>query len=118
SLYSFRLLFVVFHGNERFDHHTREHLHETPWVVTGPLIALAIPSVIIGWLTIGPVLFGGYFEGAIFVLPQHDTVGAIGEEYHGPGAFILHALTSSPATYLAALGALAAWFLYLKRTEL
>src|SRR5436190_7031651 len=56
SLYSFRLLFVVFHGKERMDHHTKEHLHETPWVVTGPLIALAIPSVIIGWLTIGPVL--------------------------------------------------------------
>ena len=54
SLYSFRLLFVVFHGKERMDHHTKEHLHETPWVVTGPLIALAIPSVIIGWLTIGP----------------------------------------------------------------
>ena len=66
SLYSFRLLFVVFHGKERMDHHTKEHLHETPWVVTGPLIALAIPSVVIGWLTIGPVLFGDYFEGAIF----------------------------------------------------
>ena len=65
SLYSFRLLFVVFHGKERMDHHTKEHLHETPWVVTGPLIALAIPSVVIGWLTIGPVLFGDYFDGAI-----------------------------------------------------
>ncbi|HEY3515463.1 MAG TPA: NADH-quinone oxidoreductase subunit L, partial [Gammaproteobacteria bacterium] len=67
SLYSFRLLFVVFHGEERMDHHTKEHLHETPWVVTGPLIALAIPSVIVGWLTLEPMLFGGFFEGAIFV---------------------------------------------------
>ena len=61
------------------DHHTKEHLHETPWVVTGPLIALAIPSVVIGWLTIGPVLFGGYFlwrsnrqekAGAMLAEPQ------------------------------------------------
>src|SRR5574339_142890 len=84
SLYSFRLLFVVFHGKERMDHHTKEHLHETPWVVTGPLIALAIPSVIIGWLTIGPVRFGGYFDGAIFNLEGQNPVEHVGEEFHGP----------------------------------
>jgi len=118
SLYSFRLLFVVFHGKERMDHHTKEHLHETPWVVTGPLIALAIPSLIIGWLTIGPVLFGGYFDGAIFNLEGQNPVELVGEEFHGPWEFILHSLTAGLAVYLAAAGAVVAWFLYLKRPDI
>jgi NADH-quinone oxidoreductase subunit L len=117
SLYSFRLLFVVFHGKERMDHHTKEHLHETPWVVTGPLIALAIPSVIIGWLTIGPVLFGEYFEGAIFNAEGQNPLEIVGEEFHGAGAFVLHGF-SGLAVYLAAAGALVAWFLYLKRPDI
>jgi NADH-quinone oxidoreductase subunit L len=117
SLYSSRLLFVVFHGKERMDHHTQEHLHETPLVVTGPLIALAIPSVIIGWLTIGPVLFGDYFDGAIFNLEGQNPVEVVGEEYHGPWAFVLHGF-SGLAVYLAAAGAAVAWFLYLKRPDI
>jgi NADH-quinone oxidoreductase subunit L len=118
SLYSFRLLFVVFHGPERMDHHTKAHLHESPWVVTGPLIALAIPSVVIGWLTIGPVLFGGFFADSILVLEQQNPLHEVGEEFHGPLAFVLHAFTGSAAVYLAAAGALVAWFLYLKKPEL
>jgi NADH-quinone oxidoreductase subunit L len=117
SLYSFRLLFVVFHGEERMDHHTKEHLHETPWVVTGPLIALAIPSIVIGWFTIGPVLFGDYFEGAIFNLEHQNPLEEIGEEFHGPAAFVMHGF-SGIAVYLAAAGALVAWFLYLKRPDI
>ena len=117
SLYSFRLLFVVFHGAERMDHHTKEHLHETPWVVTGPLIALAIPSVVIGWLTIGPVLFGGYFDGAIVNLEGQNPLEVVGEEFHGPAAFVQHGF-SGLAVYLAAAGALVAWFLYLKRPDI
>jgi NADH-quinone oxidoreductase subunit L len=117
SLYSFRLLFVVFHGKERMDHHTKEHLHETPWVVTGPLIALAIPSVIIGWLTIGKVLLGDWFDGSIFVLDEHNPLRELAEDFHGPLGFVLHGF-SGPAVYLAALGALVAWFLYLKRPDL
>jgi NADH-quinone oxidoreductase subunit L len=117
SLYSFRLLFVVFHGEERIDHHTKEHLHESPWVVTLPLIALAIPSLVIGWLTVGPVLFGDYFKDAIFVLPQHNPLRELGAEFHGPLEFMIDAF-KSPALYLAAAGALVAWFLYLKRTDL
>ncbi|HEY8519992.1 MAG TPA: NADH-quinone oxidoreductase subunit L [Gammaproteobacteria bacterium] len=117
ALYSFRLLFVVFHGEERMDHHTKEHLHESPLVVTLPLIALAIPSVVIGWLTIGPVLFGDFFGGSIFVLEEHDVLGEVGEEFHGAGAFVLHAF-SGPTLYLAAAGALVAWFFYLKRPDL
>jgi NADH-quinone oxidoreductase subunit L len=110
-------LFVVFHGEERMDHHTKEHLHETPWVVTGPLIALAIPSVIIGWLTIGPVLFGDFFGGSIFVLDEQNPLHEVGEEFHGPLAFVLHGF-SGLAVYLAAAGALVAWFLYLKRPDI
>ncbi|HZF29985.1 MAG TPA: NADH-quinone oxidoreductase subunit L [Gammaproteobacteria bacterium] len=118
SLYSFRLLFVVFHGKERMDHHTKEHLHESPWVVTGPLIALTIPSVVIGWLTIGPVLFGDYFRGSIFNLEGQNPLHELGQEFHGPLQFVLHPFTGSVALYLAAAGALVAWFLYLKRPDL
>jgi NADH-quinone oxidoreductase subunit L len=116
-LYSFRLLFVVFLGKERMDHHTKEHLHETPWVVTGPLIALAIPSVVIGWLTIEPVLFGGYFGGAIFNLEGQNPLHEVGAEFQGPAAFVQHGF-SGIAVYLAAAGALVAWFLYLKRPDI
>jgi len=117
SLYSFRLLFVVFHGKERMDHHTQEHLHETPWVVTAPLIALAIPSVLIGWFTIGPVLFGEYFEHAIFTVAAQNPLHELEEEFHGPLEFVLHGFTG-PALWLAAAGAFVAWFLYLKRTDI
>jgi NADH-quinone oxidoreductase subunit L len=118
SLYSFRLLFLVFHGQERMDQHTREHLHESPWVVTGPLIALAIPSVVIGWFTIGPVLFGSFFDGAIFVLDEQNPLHEVGAEFHGPLEFVLHAFSASIAVYLAAAGALVAWFLYLRRPDI
>ena len=118
SLYSFRLLFLVFHGKERLDPHAKEHLHEPPAVVWLPLVVLAIPSVVIGWLTIEPVLFGGYFGEAIFVLPAHDVLQELGTEFHGPGAFVLHALAAPLALLLAAAGAAVAWFLYLQRPEL
>jgi NADH-quinone oxidoreductase subunit L len=117
AFYTFRLVFMTFHGRERMDEHTREHLHESPWVVTLPLVLLAIPSIVIGWPTIGPLLFEGWFDGAIHVLPGHDTLGHLGEHWHGPGAFLLHGL-QSPAVWLAAAGVLAAWYLYLKRPEL
>jgi NADH-quinone oxidoreductase subunit L len=117
SLYSFRLLFVVFHGEERMDHHTKEHLHETPWVVTGPLVALAIPSVVIGWLTIGPVLFGDYFGASIVNREGQNPIEVVGEEFHGAWQFVLHGF-SGLAIYFAAAGALVAWFLYLKRPDI
>ena len=90
AFYTFRLVFMTFHGEPRMDAHTREHLHESPWVVTVPLVLLAIPSVIAGWPTIGPLLFGGWFGNAIAVLPQHDVLGHLREEFHGPAAFVLH----------------------------
>ncbi len=63
ALYTFRMFFMTFHGQPRMDHHTQEHLHESPWVVTVPLILLAIPSALIGWFTVEPMLFGDYFKG-------------------------------------------------------
>ena len=116
ALYSFRMYFMVFHGEPRMDAHTREHLHETPWVVTLPLVLLAIPSVIAGYL-IDPVVFGDYFNGAIHVLPQHDTLSEMAEHYHGPLSFVVHAL-SGPAVYLAAAGVFTAWFIYMKKPSI
>jgi NADH-quinone oxidoreductase subunit L len=118
ALYSFRLLFMVFHGKERIDAHAKEHLHEPPWVVWAPLVALAIPSVLIGWFTIEPVLFGEFFGESIFVAEDHLALEHVAEEFHGSGAFVLHAFTVPGALYLAILGALTAWFLYIERPDL
>ncbi|MCX7055165.1 MAG: NADH-quinone oxidoreductase subunit L [Proteobacteria bacterium] len=117
AFYSFRLVFMTFHGEGRMDHHTREHLHESPCVVTLPLVLLAIPSVVIGWVGIEPLLFGDYFQGAIVVAPAHDVLGHLEEEFHGPAEFVLHGLLG-PAVWLAAAGVALAWFLYLKRPDL
>ena len=117
ALYSFRMFFLVFHGEERMDKETRSHLHETPAVVTGPLIMLAIPSAIIGWFTIQPILFGDFFGDSIQVIPRHDVLAELGAAFHGSAQFIVHAL-QGPAVYLAAAGLLTAWFLYLKRPDI
>jgi len=117
ALYSFRMFFLVFHGEERMDKETKSHLHETPWVVTGPLIMLAIPSAIIGWFTIEPILFGGFFGDSIFVTSSHDVLAHLGESFHGSAQFIVHAM-QGPAVYLAAAGALTAWYLYLHRPDI
>ncbi len=117
ALYTFRMFFMVFHGEERMDAHTREHLKESPWVVTVPLTLLAIPSLLIGWFTIGPVLFGGYFGSAIHVASAHDVLGTIGEEYHGPLNFVLHGF-AAPALYIALFGVFVAWLCYMKRPDL
>ncbi len=117
AFYSFRMFFLVFHGEERMDEHTREHLHETPWVVTGPLIALAIPSIFMGALYIGPMLFGDFFAGSIFVSAERDVLGRLGEHFHGWFSFVLHGL-AAPAFYLAMAGVGAAWFLYMKRPDI
>jgi len=118
ALYSFRLFFLVFHGKERMDDEVKSHVHETPWVITGPLILLAIPSAIIGWFTIEPVLFGGFFGEAIVVTSAHDVLGRMGEEFHGSWDFLKHSFVAGPAFYLAAAGVFTAWFLYLKRPEM
>jgi NADH-quinone oxidoreductase subunit L len=117
ALYSFRMYFLVFHGKERMDEHTRSHLHETPAVVTVPLILLAIPSVVIGAIYVGDMAFGNFFGDAIMVLPQHDVLGALARDYHGWWGMTLHAFVTLPF-WLAAAGVFTAWFLYLKRPEL
>jgi NADH-quinone oxidoreductase subunit L len=117
AFYSFRLYFLVFHGKERMDKHTREHLHETSWVVTAPLIILAIPSVIIGWLTIDAMLFGDFFAGSIMVKESHDVMARLGENYHGQWPMIQHGVFSLPFI-LAVAGVVAAWYIYLKNPSL
>jgi len=133
ALYTFRLLFMTFHGAERFrdargaHHDHQEHgeggggahdhdPHESPPVVTVPLILLAIPSVLAGYV-IGPVLFGGYFGGAIVVAPEHDVLARMGAGFQGVIAMMVHGL-ATPAPWLAAAGIAAAWYLYLKRPDL
>lgn len=118
SLYSFRLLFLVFHGEERMDAHTRSHVHESPWVVTLPLVLLAVPSVLIGLFTVGPMVFGDFFaaDGSIRVLPGNDLLAALGEGYTGAIGFIAHAFVTPPL-YLALAGFVTAWYFYLYRPE-
>jgi NADH-quinone oxidoreductase subunit L len=106
ALYSFRMFFLTFHGKERMDEHTRSHLHESPKVVTIPLIALAIPSVLIGMLAIEPMLFGEYFKGVIAHNPFKP------EDYHGILGFIGHGLLLPPF-WLAMAGLGTAYYLYM-----
>jgi len=129
GFYTFRLIFMTFHGTPRFDtsppsEHALastdhdDHAHhggppkESPWVVTGPLIALAIPSVCAGWIAMEPLLFGGYFGNSIFVLPAHDVLAKLKEEWHGAAVFIEHGLLSVPF-WIAMAGILSAVYLYL-----
>jgi NADH-quinone oxidoreductase subunit L len=111
ALYTFRMFIMTFLGKERMDHHTLEHLHESPWVVWVPLVLLAIPSALIGWFTVGPVLFGGFFEGSIHVLPANNVLEHVAGEFHGPGEFIVSALTAPPV-WLAAAGVLTAYIFF------
>jgi NADH-quinone oxidoreductase subunit L len=113
GLYTFRMFFLVFHGQERVDEDARQNLHESPWVVTLPLILLAIPSLFIGWPTIGPVLFGDYFGSSLTILQQHDVLRELGTDFHGALGFVEHGLMS-PVVYLAAAGVFVAWYLYLR----
>jgi NADH-quinone oxidoreductase subunit L len=114
GFYSFRLVFYAFHGKERFetghDHHTP---HESPAVVTVPLILLAIPSIISGWV-IGDVVFGAYFGGSIFIAESHPGVKEMADEFHGLVPMMLHGLMSAPF-WLALAGAGLAGYLYLLR---
>jgi NADH-quinone oxidoreductase subunit L len=117
ALYSFRMFFLVFHGEERMDKETRSHLHETPWVVTVPLVMLAIPSLVIGWFTVGPVLFGGFFGDAIHVDHSRDVLAHMGEHWHGPMGLLTHAW-QTPVFWLAMAGLATAGYLYLLRPDL
>ena len=134
AFYSFRMYFLVFHGKERYDqnpdvHHDAHHdahddhahgrngdghsPHESPWVVTAPLILLAIPSVVIGFMTIQPMLFGEFFKGAIFVnLERHPAMEELARSFHGPAQMAWHGLMTAPF-WLALSGVVLAWYMYL-----
>ena len=145
ALYTFRMIFMTFHGPERFRHSHGEHEHahgkdahapaaahadahkhddhghahahephESPLVVTLPLIALAIPSVLIGAVTVSSVLFGNYFGDAIQVLEQNNVIGEMAKEFHGPVDFALKGFMSPPF-WLAAAGVFCAWLFFLKK---
>jgi NADH-quinone oxidoreductase subunit L len=133
AFYSFRMYFLVFHGKERWmdaqhghadsgDHHhglgPHDKPHESPWVVTVPLVMLAIPSVVIGYLTIQPLLFGDFFRDAIQVhADAHPAMRELAHHFHGPGAMGLHAFATLPF-WLAAAGVGLAWVFYMKRPDL
>ena len=127
AFYSFRMYFLVFHGKERYDqnpdahhddhhdhaHHGGEKPHESPWVVTVPLILLAIPSVVIGYMTIGPMLHGDFFKDVIFVdASKHPVMQQLGDIFHGPVAMAVHGLSTAPF-WLALAGVVVAWYMYL-----
>jgi NADH-quinone oxidoreductase subunit L len=135
AFYSFRMYFLVFHGKERYDqnpdahgdhhhdaseepdphHHHDDHSkpHESPWVVTLPLVLLAIPSVVIGFMTIQPMLFGEFFKDAIFIdAVKHPVMAELGEAFHGPLAMALHAFSTLPF-WLALGGVVSAYYMYM-----
>ena len=113
ALYTFRMVFLVFHGRDNVEQHTKEHLFESPPVVLLPLIILAIPSLFLGLFTTGPVLFSDYFADSIYVAPAHDVMAELGQHYHGVIAFMLHGLMTPPV-WLALAGVVIAWLLYVR----
>jgi NADH-quinone oxidoreductase subunit L len=132
SFYSFRMYFLVFHGEERFDqnpdahhghgdhgdHHGHaEKPHESPWVVTVPLLLLAIPSVVIGFMTVQPMLFGEFFKDSIFVeATKHPAMSKIAEIFHGPLQMAWHALMTLPF-WLALAGVALSYLFYMVKPE-
>ena len=125
AFYSFRMLFLAFHGNERFDmsgHGHDDAAHggghhggppkESPWVVTVPLILLAIPSVYAGWAYVEPMLIETYFGNSIVVRPEHPAIWTLKAEWHGVDAFVRHGVLSLPF-WLAVAGIASAWYCYL-----
>jgi NADH-quinone oxidoreductase subunit L len=125
AFYSFRMYFLVFHGKERFDqnpdahhddhhnHHHDAHPHESPWVVWVPLVLLAVPSVLIGYFTIEPMLFGDFFKDVIFVNHAlHPSMEELSSEFHGATAMAVHSLTSLPF-WLAVAGVVTSYVFYM-----
>ena len=131
AFYSFRMYFLVFHGKERYDqnpdhhhdHHDDHHghsdkPHESPWVVTAPLVLLAIPSVVIGFLSIDAMLFGSFFKDSIIVnTVAHPAMAKLAEEFHGATQMALHSITTLPL-WLAIAGVALAYYMYMVNTAL
>jgi len=128
AFYSFRMYFLVFHGKERFDqnpdahhddhhghdeHHGSHAPHESPWVVTAPLVLLAIPSVVIGFMSIDAMLFGDFLKDAIIVnADRHPAMAELAKMFHGPAQMALHGLMTAPF-WLALAGVVSAYYMYM-----
>jgi NADH-quinone oxidoreductase subunit L len=126
AFYSFRMYFLVFHGKERYDemphdeHHHDAHddhghggkPHESPWVVTVPLVLLAIPSAILGYFGVEKMVHGDWFKSVIAVTKEHDTIAPLTAKFHGPMGMAIHGLSTLPLL-LAALGVGLAYYLYI-----
>ena len=114
ALYTFRALFMTFHGKPRMDEHTLSHVHESPWVVLFPLIMLAIPSVMLGYLLYMPLLFDkpALLSASIFVLPVHNVLAEMAKEVVSPWHSLLHAVDSL-VFWLTLAGILMAWICYI-----
>ena len=132
AFYSFRMYFLVFWGAERYDQvphadhghdahddhgHRGDKPHESPWVVTLPLVLLAIPSLAIGFFTVQPMLFTEYFKGVIAVGTNHGAMAELAKEFHGAGAMAVHALTTAPF-WLAGSGVAFAYYCYMVNPKL
>jgi NADH-quinone oxidoreductase subunit L len=114
ACYTFRMFFLAFHGEPRWDHHDAAHLpKESPWVMTVPLALLAIPSIIIGALLAQPMLYGDFFGQSLKVLPEHGAMAALMSEWHGVTDYLVHGMTSLPFV-LAVFGILTAWLFTLQ----
>jgi len=134
ALYTFRLIFYAFHGKPRWeahghgdahaahghghdDHHGHGGTpHESPAVVTIPLILLAIPSICAGWL-IGDIVFGDYFGSSIFIAPAHEGLAEMASEFHGVAAMVMHGFFTLPF-WLVVAGIVTAFFLYIVKPDL
>ena len=116
AFYSLRLLFLVFHGESRLDNHTEEHVHETAPSITVPLVLLAIPSVLIGYFTIEPMLFGGWLENGIFIDPSHHAVAKLESHFHSAFSLITHSVMTLPFWMMVG-GGLTAWVFCIYRTD-
>jgi NADH-quinone oxidoreductase subunit L len=119
ALYIFRAMFKTFFGKERMDAEVKSHLHEGSWTIWLPLIILAIPSLVIGILWAGPMLYQvqGMLTGAICVTAQHDVMAKLAATYPGVWQLAFHALWSLPF-WFGIVGIMTAWFFYIKAPHL
>jgi NADH-quinone oxidoreductase subunit L len=117
ALYTFRMVFLTFHGKPRMDDDAIHHVKESPFVVTFPLVMLAIPSVFAGAVLIEPMLFGNLFGASLAVAPQHNVLAELGGRFKGIGPFIGHGLESLPF-FLAVAGIITAWLFYIRYPHL
>lgn len=116
AFYSLRMFFLVFHGESRMDEHTASHVKESPFSITLPLVALAIPSAVIGYLTIDPMLFNGWLDNAITVAENHTSMASLEANFHGANGMIPHALQTLPFWMMVG-GIASAWVLTLYRSQ-